>query len=157
MNDRIAEIKANNKTAVAVAVVLRDLDDIRGQRTVRSNAADIIDECNKDSFYLLGEIERLTVEIGKCTTLNGTYIAMEAHNMAMRAAKSEIDRLTAERDAAVADLKLHGGCPTCEHRIGNPPHNLCKCFCIDNETAYIRCLSYEWRGPEGMKDNADKR
>jgi len=62
MSDRISEIKANNKTAAAVAVVLRDLDDIRGQRTVRSNAADIIDECNKDSFYLLGEIERLTVE-----------------------------------------------------------------------------------------------
>ena len=99
MSDRIEVIKANNKTAAAVVVVLRDLDDIRGKRTVRSDAADIIDDCNKDLFYLLGEIERLT----------------------------------AERDAAIADLTMIENCGTCKHEG----------ICVQ-ET----CNSglYEWRG-----------
>ena len=60
MNDRIAEIKVRCELAKKVTTVLRDLDDIRGEQTIRSAAADILDNCGKDLEFLLGEIARLT-------------------------------------------------------------------------------------------------
>lgn len=61
--DRIAEIKARCEAAKKVMTVLRDLDDIRGEQTIRSAAADILDNCGKDLEFLFGEIERLTAEV----------------------------------------------------------------------------------------------
>lgn len=65
--------------------------------------------------------------------------------------QAEIDRVKRERDGAVEDLKLHGGCPTCKHKDGISP---CKRFSLDLKTTYARCAAYEWRGLRGEGEKA---
>ena len=102
MNDRIEEIKVRCELAKKVMTVLRDLDDIRGEQTIRSAAADILDNCGKDLEFLLGEIERLKMMLDAATSGQETMQKQWAEDVA-------------ERDAAVADLTMIEHCGTCKH------------------------------------------
>jgi len=115
MSDRIEEIKARCELAKKVMTVLRDLDDIRGEQTIRSAAADILDNCGKDLEFLLGEIERLEsgvtmfsdeLDLAKMETirlrdeinrLNNALDATETARKNLQEWRAEdVERLTAE-------------------------------------------------------------
>ncbi|MCL2670508.1 MAG: hypothetical protein FWF10_00535 [Clostridiales bacterium] len=57
---------------------------------------------------------------------------------------AEVDRLTAERDAAVADIKALLMECECEHR-----HDYCKRGYEPNGCTSDNCNDAEWRGPQG--------
>lgn len=84
----------------------------------------------EDVPFLLGEIDRLKMMLDAAVT------GQETLQTRLMSENTTIDRLTAERDAAVDDLKLHGDCDTC----GN--NNTLDCD-IDAETGVC---NYKWRG-----------
>lgn len=97
--DRIEEIKVRCELAKKVMTVLRDLDDIRGEQTIRSAAADILDNCGKDLEFLLGEIERLTAEVEEYHAWQQGKIGVEEYlelKVKYKNLRMENDRLQSE-------------------------------------------------------------
>lgn len=109
--------------------------------TVDKAAADLIES-------LQAEIKRLYDE---AETNYKIHAALTEDFYGLRAQLSASRR---REKAAVEDLKLHGGCPSCVHRIGKPPHSPCEKFAMDKQNAYIRCLAYEWRGLQAGEGEA---
>jgi hypothetical protein len=62
--------------------------------------------------------------------------------------RAELEQVKAEREAAVADLKIHGGCSTCKHKV-DTPIVACKRFKMSVKLRDVCCLSYEWHGKDG--------
>ena len=71
--------------------------------------------------------------------------------------QEELDRVKAERDVAVEDLQIHGGCGICKHGYYEP---VMGGICCDtkpkngwisnkNGQKINRCIIFEWRGLEG--------
>ena len=100
-----------------------------------SGVIDLIDE-------LMSEAERLTAELQQ---RENDQINAE---MNLEHQSAEIDRLTAERDAAVKDLKHNDNCDICAH--GQTDLD-CYFECEGcNECACGKCRDddkWEWRGP----------
>lgn len=76
---------------------------------------------------------------------------------ALESMQEELDRVKAERDAAVEDLQIHGGCGICKHGYYEP---VLGGICCDtkpkngwisnkNGQKINRCIIFEWRGLEG--------
>ena len=63
---------------------------------------------------------------------------------ALDALKADLARVTAERDAAVADLCLAGDCDTCYMR-GQRGYSRCSPAVRDDNGT---CVGYRWRGPQ---------
>lgn len=58
--------------------------------------------------------------------------------------QADLARVTAERDAAVADLYLAGDCDTCYMR-GQRGYSRCSPAVRDESGT---CVGYKWRGPQ---------
>ena len=74
------------------------------------------------------------------------------------AAADLIERLTAERDAAIADLKISAGCASCKYHCSDIT------FCCDcNKKQNCKCMScrlglmnWEWRGLPETPEEGEK-
>ena len=116
---------------------------------------------------LLQALARLRVETGSLACLGcGHEHNCSTHGCAiLRAAADLIERLTAEnakaeaeRDAAIADLKISAGCASCKYHCSDIT------FCCDcNKKQNCKCMScrlglmnWEWRGLPETPEEGEK-
>ena len=101
-----------------------------------------------DEIYeLKKENKRLSDELQRCTSGNGTYISIESHNREVKRLTEENEQLTKRLGAAVEDLREHADrkCYVCVHRVNG------RCMIPERNCAGF--YRWQWRGPAEQEEN----
>ena len=101
-------------------------------------AADILECLTAQNVAKAAEIERLTNLVQDAQKQWKSEYAMR------RKFEADRDRLQAELDAAVDDLKIASDCATCDMR-GEKGFSACAPLFVGDEQS---CKNYKWRGKE---------
>ncbi|MDN0032592.1 hypothetical protein [Oscillibacter ruminantium] len=103
-----------------------------------NEAADALERLTAQNVAKAAEIERLTNLVQDAQKQWKSEYAMR------RKFEADRDRLQAELDAAVDDLKIASDCATCDMR-GEKGFSACAPLFVGDEQS---CKNYKWRGKE---------
>lgn len=108
---------------------------------VVNEAADALERLTAQNAEKDAEIEQLKEQIKADSQLKS---GLDNANALCRTYKADRDRLQAELDAAVDDLKIASDCATCDMR-GEKGFSACAPLFAGDEQS---CKNYKWRGKE---------
>lgn len=106
--------------------------------TIDLDAADALERLTAQNAAKDAEIKRLT------NLVQGARKQWKSEYTMRRKFEADRDRLQAELDAAVDDLKIASDCATCDMR-GEKGFSACAPLFVGDEQS---CKNYKWRGKE---------